>query len=135
MYVEQVKALLSKTPASEPIASEGWTSENARRSSRKFNASVHGLRGLAALSVFVFHTIFQIQFTAPFPFALEATLGSLRSGVQLFFMISGYLITGSIIRHANVRAFLLDRVARIYPVFLLSTCCCSRSPRSWRSGC
>ena len=118
MYVEQVKALLSKTPASEPIASEGWTSENARRSSRKFNASVHGLRGLAALSVFVFHTIFQIQFTAPFPVALEATLGSLRSGVQLFFMISGYLITGSIIRHANVRAFLLDRVARIYPVFL-----------------
>jgi peptidoglycan/LPS O-acetylase OafA/YrhL len=108
---------LPETTVSQPVLFAKRTSDNGR-SGKSFNASVHGLRGLAALSVFIFHTIYQIQFTAPFPVALEATLGSLRCGVQLFFMISGYLITGSIIRHANVKAFLLDRVARIYPVFL-----------------
>jgi peptidoglycan/LPS O-acetylase OafA/YrhL len=112
-----VESLPRPPSPSLPLFAKG-TSDNGSRSCRSFNASVHGLRGLAALSVFVYHTIYQLQFTAPFPVVLDATLGSLRCGVQIFFMISGYLITGSIIRHANVRAFLLDRVARIYPVFL-----------------
>ncbi|MBF0457455.1 MAG: acyltransferase [Nitrospirae bacterium] len=40
------------------------------------------------------------------------------SGVELFFMISGYLITASILRHNSVAAFLRNRAMRIYPVYL-----------------
>lgn len=102
----------------------GFVLENSARQSTDsggaFNRSIHGLRGVAALMVFVFH-IYDMSAklsTIALPFAVQAFLLALPSGVDIFFMISGYLITGSLIRHANVRAFLADRVARIYPVFL-----------------
>jgi len=85
-----------------------------------FNPCIHGLRGVAALLVFVFH-IYDMSrklSTISLPTWVQAFLSALPAGVDIFFMISGYLITGSLIRHANVRAFLADRVARIYPVFL-----------------
>ena len=33
-------------------------------------------------------------------------------------MISGYVINASLLRHGDVVSFAIDRVARIYPVFL-----------------
>ncbi len=88
---------------------------------QKHNANIHGLRGMAALMVFLFH-IYDMSVTSDViteavqPF--RALLQSLSGGVELFFMISGYLITGSLLRHANIRNFLIDRAIRIYPVFL-----------------
>ena len=84
---------------------------------------VHGLRGIAALSVYLFHVYDMMRKQDVFdptmlPVALKAAIVSLSCGVDLFFMISGYLITGSLIRHANIRKFLIDRVARLYPLFL-----------------
>ena len=46
------------------------------------------------------------------------TLGSL--GVDGFFLISGYLITQSMLRTRSARDFLLRRVLRIYPAFLVA---------------
>lgn len=85
------------------------------------NANIHGLRGLAAFMVFLFH-VYDMSVTSnviveaelPARIALQALSG----GVELFFMISGYLITGSLLRHANIKNFLIDRAIRIYPVFL-----------------
>lgn len=85
------------------------------------NPNIHGLRGLAALMVFLFH-VYDMSVTSdviteaalPARIALQALSG----GVELFFMISGYLITGSLLRHANIKNFLIDRAIRIYPVFL-----------------
>jgi peptidoglycan/LPS O-acetylase OafA/YrhL len=90
------------------------------RNPSAFNASIQGLRGLAALLVFVFHIydMSRKQSAIVLPYGIVASLNALPSGVDIFFMISGYLITGSLIRHANLRAFFADRVARIYPVFL-----------------
>src|SRR5262249_55853133 len=45
--------------------------------------------------------------------------GALQYGVELFFMISGYVILASLLRHDSLRAFFADRLLRIYPAFLL----------------
>ncbi len=85
------------------------------------NRNIHGLRGLAALMVFLFH-VYDMNATAGVlqepPLFGQIILEMLSGGVELFFMISGYLITGSLIRHGNIRNFLTDRAIRIYPVFL-----------------
>lgn len=85
------------------------------------NQNIHGLRGLAALMVFLFH-VYDMSATAGVlhepPLLGQILLEMLSGGVELFFMISGYLITGSLIRHGNIRNFLIDRAIRIYPVFL-----------------
>ncbi len=85
------------------------------------NRQIHGLRGLAALIVFVFH-IYGIADEWHFWPASLAGLGFFfrtgRHGVEIFFIISGYLITASLLRHRNAGQFLIDRCIRIYPVFL-----------------
>jgi peptidoglycan/LPS O-acetylase OafA/YrhL len=99
---------------------ERSTQEQSAVLASSFNPCIHGLRGLAALMVFVFH-IFDMSrklSTISLPSWVQGLLIALPSGVDIFFMISGYLITGSLIRHANVRVFLADRIARIYPVFV-----------------
>lgn len=84
------------------------------------NANIHGLRGLAALMVFLFH-VYDMSVTsnviAEAELPARIALQALSGGVELFFMISGYLITGSLLRHANIKNFLVDRAIRIYPVF------------------
>jgi len=85
-----------------------------------YNPYVHGLRGFAAVSVFVFH-IFSakvIALSGPWQ-VIQSASGALQYGVELFFMISGYVILGSLLRHDSLRAFFADRLLRIYPAFLL----------------
>lgn len=50
------------------------------------------------------------------------TFGSFA--VYGFFVISGYLITGSLLSSTGVTAYLLKRVARIYPAFILASLVC-----------
>jgi peptidoglycan/LPS O-acetylase OafA/YrhL len=89
---------------------------------RTFVQSIHGLRGLSALLVYFWHVC---DISSKYGFFPESALWSiplLRSGahgVQIFFLISGFLITGSVIHHADAAQFLIDRCIRIYPVFLL----------------
>ncbi len=83
---------------------------------------MEGLRGFATLLVFATH---YIGFTKPFVdqstgFAAVAkavdTVGN--SGVDLFFVLSGYLIYGSLIARPQAFAqFMQRRIVRIYPVF------------------
>jgi peptidoglycan/LPS O-acetylase OafA/YrhL len=97
------------------------TRQNRAVPASGFNPCIHGLRGLAALLVFVYHIYIYYMGRKPSAISLATSnhvFLTLQAGVDIFFMISGYLITGSLIRHANVPAFLVDRVARIYPVFL-----------------
>jgi peptidoglycan/LPS O-acetylase OafA/YrhL len=88
------------------------------------NPSIHGLRGLAILMVFGLHVYGMAVsggFASPFPdgsIALQLIEWGHR-GVDLFFMISGYLIVAGLARHRNALHFLLQRVIRIYPAFLL----------------
>ena len=87
----------------------------------RLNLQVHGLRGLSALLVFLFHLYDMAEKYGFWPVSFLFLYPSIlvgRHGVELFFIISGFLITGSLLRHKSVPQFLLDRAIRIYPVFL-----------------
>lgn len=92
----------------------------------KFNPNIHGLRGLAAVFVFILHLYHGlIPFLSEYNLisndlilTIKSMLSVGSSGVDIFFIISGYLITASLAKHRNVKSFLLDRCIRIYPVFL-----------------
>lgn len=94
------------------------TSHDTRR-----NATIEGLRGFSALIVILFHIHnmavngkFFTEFSDPLVRTEVGKLGLF--GVALFFIISGYLIIQSLVKHADVRRFLYNRFTRIYPVFL-----------------
>ncbi len=84
--------------------------------------SMQGMRGLAVLLVFLVHYTDLIQ-----PYLGQESqlisqfifqLGHL--GVDLFFVLSGYLIYGSIMKRQsfNVSTYAMRRIQRIYPTFL-----------------
>ena len=76
-----------------------------------YRADIDGLRAIAVLAVVIFHA---------FPFALPGGF----VGVDLFFVISGYLITGLIVRETDEGRFRLShfyarRIRRIFPALAL----------------
>jgi peptidoglycan/LPS O-acetylase OafA/YrhL len=84
---------------------------------------MEGVRGWAVLLVFFVHfnTAFSKYVISGSPlFHVSEFLGTVgATGVDLFFVISGYLIYGAVIRSKfNYRRFLRRRVQRIYPTFL-----------------
>jgi peptidoglycan/LPS O-acetylase OafA/YrhL len=93
-----------------------------------FNPILHGLRGLAAIGVFLFHwsSLFPEATAAisnvyimgeTYNFALWIGFGGL--GVPLFFVLSGYLLASQLSQQklslSNVRRFYARRFLRIYP--------------------
>ena len=87
-----------------------------------FNPAVNGLRGLSAIFVFAFHVgnagIVHWPSGGTAAMWLAGAMDTLRYGVEIFFMISGYVIVGSFRRHASLRSFYWDRIVRIYVLWL-----------------
>ena len=87
-----------------------------------FLPAIQGLRGVAAMSVIFVH-LYDMPLLAGFmpqiwPW-LHSTINMGGRGVELFFMISGFLIPASLVRHRSVGKFFYDRCLRILPVFVL----------------
>ncbi len=88
------------------------------------NPSIHGLRGLAAAMVVALH-LHGAVLSGGFSVRVEPdglagrVLSAGHRGVELFFLISGYLIVASLVRHRSVPRFLYHRAVRIYPAFLV----------------
>ena len=87
-----------------------------------FLPAIQGLRGVAAVSVLFVH-LYDMPLLAGFmprlsPW-LHSTINMGGHGVELFFMISGFLIPASLVRHRSVGKFFYDRCLRILPVFVL----------------
>ena len=80
-------------------------------SNPKYIPSIDGIRAIAVLSVILFHA---------FPNAIPGGY----IGVDIFFVISGYLITNIIVQQANAgnfsfRDFYARRIRRIFPALIL----------------
>lgn len=94
-----------------------------------FVPSIQGLRGVAAISVLIDHFcdmpkggVYDIPnpgFLPPIWPWLQSVINSGGHGVELFFMISGFLIPASLVRHGSIGKFMYDRVLRIMPVFVV----------------
>lgn len=88
------------------------TKSNDRLNSKHY-PGLDTLRGIAILMVLVYHNFSIIPF---------AFLGSL--GVDLFFVLSGFLITGILLRASEnggqLRNFYIKRVLRIFPVYFVT---------------
>lgn len=82
---------------------------------RGYRGDIEGLRAVAVLAVLFFH-------------AGVPSFGGGFLGVDIFFTLSGFLITGILLRemeagHFSVWAFWRRRVARIVPALLFVTLC------------
>jgi peptidoglycan/LPS O-acetylase OafA/YrhL len=106
-------------PASPQLALQP---ERARTAPSEFNTAAHGLRGVAAMMVFFAHLLGgtadhvyagdRVYDAAIRPFWNIGTFG-----VELFFVISGFVILPSVMRY-SVSEFALRRLLRLYPLFL-----------------
>jgi peptidoglycan/LPS O-acetylase OafA/YrhL len=75
------------------------------------------LRGIAAVIVVLFHytTHFNDTYGHSAPLWVQVPFG--KYGVQLFFVISGFVILMSLDRVERARDFLLGRLSRLYPAY------------------
>ena len=90
--------------------------------STAFNRNLHGLRGYAALGVFFSHCYTIPRDYGFWPEHLSVRFGEFlhlgRYGVEIFFLISGYLITESLRRKADIRVLLIERSIRLHPAYI-----------------
>jgi peptidoglycan/LPS O-acetylase OafA/YrhL len=85
------------------------------------NPAIDGLRGIAILAVLCWHA-FAIHLVSTFP-SLAGPLSLLWSGVDLFFVLSGFLIGSILLANATARnyfqVFYARRAARILPLYAI----------------
>lgn len=95
-----------------------------------FLESIQGLRGFSAVSVMLAHVYLMAEHKAllpgmgggtGLPGAFASVWSVLGNGVALFFIISGFLIPASLLRHRDIGRFMVDRALRILPVYLVLT--------------
>jgi peptidoglycan/LPS O-acetylase OafA/YrhL len=88
--------------------------------------ALDGLRGVAVLFVLLFHfgTAFGYGVAALPSKALNWLFCNLWTGVDLFFTLSGFLITGILLRTARqpggIRRFFVRRTLRIFPLYFFA---------------
>jgi len=81
-------------------------------------AGLDVLRGFAAVAVMLHHHAQYYDVLYPGRVPLPINLGPGHFGVELFFIISGFVILMTIERKKAIRAFVASRVARLMPAFL-----------------
>ncbi len=88
-----------------------WPTLESRCGGRQNNLTL--LRLLAALSVLVSHAFFLVRGDEPLFARLHETPGSIA--VDVFFVVSGFLVTRSLFAREDAVAFCCARVLRIFP--------------------
>jgi len=83
-----------------------------------------GVRFIAALMVFLFHSGSGLARGAGLPAPVVTFLSNGYLGVSLFFILSGFIITytydGKLRDRAAIRSFAVARFCRLYPVYVLA---------------
>ena len=108
-------ALQSPTSALEAVATAEVLSAPTGRAGRLHG--IDALRGIAAILVMLFHytTRYQEKFGHAEPPSFSVPWGHL--GVNLFFMISGFVIFMTLEHTARPTDFLVSRFSRLYPAY------------------
>ncbi len=116
---------MSAAPLPEPSPAAGGRDRGAPApalESRRV-AELDGLRGVAVLLVIVFHYVSSVLPRRGELSGARAALSWTWSGVDLFFVLSGFLIGGILIENRGspryYRTFYRRRACRIVPVYLL----------------
>jgi peptidoglycan/LPS O-acetylase OafA/YrhL len=104
-----------------------WMSEKFELSRNDGSGNVRPMEGLRGFAVFLVFLVHYTTLMSPFILttpgiatALESIHSIGNAGVDLFFVLSGYLIYGSLMaRRQDFVPFMRRRIARIYPAFLV----------------
>lgn len=85
--------------------------------------ALDGIRGLAILGVVLGHGICPIETSSSWAHAFKALISLGGYGVDIFFVLSGFLITSILLKNINASnlllVFWLRRIARISPLYIL----------------
>lgn len=103
------------------VVSQSFAAQDDTARAADFTPNLHYLRGLAALGVFVFHAGVHYQLAygdETYARLFPNTYGFL--GVSLFFVMSGYLMSGLVQKRDPVD-FLFRRIVRIFPLLIILT--------------
>ncbi|MBM9500055.1 acyltransferase [Leptospira sp. 201903071] len=110
-------SILKKTNIKEYCLSIFYKKENEYE-------NLNGIRAISILFVVVFHAWVTAKTILPGdPDPLRLFLGSLSSGVDFFFLLSGFLIYGGLFREherngkLEIKQFFIKRSLRIFPAF------------------
>lgn len=88
---------------------------------KPFFPALTGYRAIAAWLIFLYHFFpFKKENIPPF---IKNIAGELHLGVDLFFVLSGFLITYRYFgkNKINFKEYMVNRIARIYPMYFLIT--------------
>ena len=103
------------------MSNETTDHAKAPKLSAKRLSSLDGLRGIAVLSVIAFHTLRVTGHEGFFGRVLNRVQESAWAGVDLFFVLSGFLITGILLdtrtSPSYFRTFFARRTLRIFPLY------------------
>ncbi|MBK8893859.1 MAG: acyltransferase [Propionivibrio sp.] len=105
----------------------GWLTQRFELSRGGSSHNVRAMEGLRGFAVFLVFLVHYMTFIAPWIVGsprLIASCDALHTiggvGVDLFFVLSGYLIYGSlIVRRQHIVKFMGRRIQRIYPTFVV----------------
>jgi peptidoglycan/LPS O-acetylase OafA/YrhL len=116
----------SRTPSANSIVETGGLAKRSVQKQPRADSSGHmpaldGVRGLAILAVLLFHFVVPAHPTEPIGAAINWLFSYGALGVDLFFVLSGFLITGILYDSRTdpsyFRNFYMRRVLRIFPLY------------------
>ncbi|MCF6117305.1 acyltransferase [Mesorhizobium muleiense] len=88
---------------------------------RDRNEVIDGFRGIAILSVMAYHFLLRWKPVTGLEMAVPSWVSLGKFGVEVFFVISGLVITMTVLRSANALEFGVRRLARLYPAFIVAS--------------